>query len=77
MAELVRRQSVSAYVGCHAFGLQESDDADLHRLPRLASDPDHCEPLPDVTVFRDTGRHFQTSACRTARPRNVWPRTPA
>ncbi|MGW3632314.1 hypothetical protein ACWD7F_19475 [Streptomyces sp. NPDC005122] len=29
MAELVRRQHVDAYVGYHAFGLQESDDADL------------------------------------------------
>ena len=29
MAELVRRQDVDAYVGFHAFGLQESDDADL------------------------------------------------
>ncbi|MGW2781657.1 hypothetical protein ACWC3X_10455 [Streptomyces populi] len=29
MAELVRRQDVHAYVGFHAFGLQESDDADL------------------------------------------------
>ncbi|MFJ3222094.1 hypothetical protein ACIPJS_01820 [Streptomyces sp. NPDC086783] len=29
MAELVRKQSVSANVGFFAFGLQESDDADL------------------------------------------------
>ncbi|MEU3793874.1 hypothetical protein AB0F07_29385 [Streptomyces fructofermentans] len=29
VAQLVRRQRVSAYVGYHAFGLQESDDADL------------------------------------------------
>ncbi|MFJ7905329.1 hypothetical protein ACIQ6V_33490 [Streptomyces sp. NPDC096198] len=29
MAQLVRRQRVSAYVGYCAFGLQESDDADL------------------------------------------------
>ncbi|MCC9706028.1 hypothetical protein E4N62_12630 [Streptomyces sp. MNU76] len=29
MAELVRQQHVDAYVGFHAFGLQESDDADL------------------------------------------------
>ncbi|WP_037885208.1 hypothetical protein [Streptomyces viridochromogenes] len=29
MAQLVRRQRVSAFVGYHAFGLQESDDADL------------------------------------------------
>lgn len=29
MAELVRQRHVDAYVGFHAFGLQESDDADL------------------------------------------------
>ncbi|MFI1472228.1 hypothetical protein [Streptomyces wuyuanensis] len=29
MAQLVRQQQVDAYVGYHAFGLQESDDADL------------------------------------------------
>ncbi|MGW3157574.1 hypothetical protein [Streptomyces sp. NPDC001089] len=29
MAELVRRQHVDAYVGYHAFGLQDGDDADL------------------------------------------------
>lgn len=29
MAEIVRQQHVDAYVGFHAFGLQESDDADL------------------------------------------------
>jgi hypothetical protein len=29
VAELVRKQHVDAYVGFHAFGLQESDDADL------------------------------------------------
>ncbi|MFJ9806554.1 hypothetical protein [Streptomyces wuyuanensis] len=29
MAQLVRHQRVDAYVGYHAFGLQESDDADL------------------------------------------------
>ncbi|MFJ1602319.1 hypothetical protein ACIOHS_02930 [Streptomyces sp. NPDC088253] len=29
MADLVRQQDVNAYVGFHAFGLQESDDADL------------------------------------------------
>ncbi|MEV8037380.1 hypothetical protein ACFYW8_31000 [Streptomyces sp. NPDC002742] len=29
MAELVRQQNVNADVGFHAFGLQESDDADL------------------------------------------------
>jgi hypothetical protein len=29
MAELVRQQEVDAYVGFHAFGLQESDDAEL------------------------------------------------
>ncbi|MFF8636015.1 hypothetical protein ACF052_17690 [Streptomyces pilosus] len=29
MAQLVRQQRVDAYVGYHAFGLQESDDADL------------------------------------------------
>ncbi|UUU35829.1 hypothetical protein JIX56_41620 [Streptomyces sp. CA-210063] len=29
MAKLVRQQQVDAYVGFHAFGLQESDDTDL------------------------------------------------
>ncbi|THA77730.1 hypothetical protein E6R60_09480 [Streptomyces sp. A0642] len=29
MAQVVRRQRVSAYVGYHAFGLQESNDGDL------------------------------------------------
>ncbi|MER6499230.1 hypothetical protein ABT218_07515 [Streptomyces sp. NPDC001455] len=29
MAQIVRQQHVEAYVGYHAFGLQESDDADL------------------------------------------------
>ncbi|MGW1187998.1 hypothetical protein [Streptomyces sp. NPDC002559] len=29
MARIVRRQGVEAFVGYHAFGLQESDDADL------------------------------------------------
>ncbi len=29
MAQVVRQQLVEAYVGYHAFGLQESDDADL------------------------------------------------
>ncbi|MFI9630528.1 hypothetical protein [Streptomyces sp. NPDC052042] len=29
MAQIVRQQRVEAYVGYHAFGLQESDDADL------------------------------------------------
>jgi hypothetical protein len=29
VSELVRRQRVDAYVGFHAFGLQDSDDADL------------------------------------------------
>ncbi|MFJ8197151.1 hypothetical protein [Streptomyces sp. NPDC096152] len=29
MAQLVRQQRVGAYVGYYAFGLQESDDADL------------------------------------------------
>ncbi|WP_328835087.1 hypothetical protein [Streptomyces europaeiscabiei] len=29
MAELVRQQEVDAYVGFHAFGLQEADDAEL------------------------------------------------
>lgn len=62
MAQLVRRQRVSALVGFHAFGLQESDDADLpapfpddfHRRSFLGAHPGRL----DIT----SGGHTHTAA---------------
>lgn len=62
MAALVRQQDVDAYVGFHAFGLQESDDADLpvpfpddfDRHPFLSTHPGRL----DIT----SGGHTHTAA---------------